>query len=50
MEAYKAALAQETARVAGWGAGPFQLDETIARRARRCSSASRVSPAASPSR
>jgi malate dehydrogenase (oxaloacetate-decarboxylating) len=31
MEPYKTAIAQEAARVAGWGAGPLQLEETIAR-------------------
>lgn len=29
MESYKKALAQPASRVAGWGAGPFQLLETI---------------------
>ena len=31
MEDYKASLAQETARIAGWGDGPFQLEATIAK-------------------
>ncbi|HEY3820963.1 MAG TPA: NAD-dependent malic enzyme [Polyangiaceae bacterium] len=31
MEDYKSTLAQETARVAGWGEGPFQLEATIAK-------------------
>ncbi len=31
MEDYKATLAQETARVAGWGEGPFHLEATIAK-------------------
>jgi malate dehydrogenase (oxaloacetate-decarboxylating) len=31
MEPYKASLAQPPSRVAGWGAGPLQLEETIAR-------------------
>jgi len=31
MEDYKHGIAQETARVAGWGAGPFHLEDTIAR-------------------
>ena len=31
MEDYKAPLAQETARIAGWGVGPFQLEATIAK-------------------
>ncbi|HEY8087609.1 MAG TPA: NAD-dependent malic enzyme [Polyangiaceae bacterium] len=29
MEEYKAMLAQPASRVAGWGAGPFELEETI---------------------
>ncbi|HEY1693740.1 MAG TPA: NAD-dependent malic enzyme [Polyangiaceae bacterium] len=31
MEDYKAILAQPAARVAGWGSGPFQLEDTIAK-------------------
>lgn len=31
MEDYKKAFAQPAARVAGWGEGPFQLEETIAK-------------------
>ncbi|HEY6460144.1 MAG TPA: NAD-dependent malic enzyme [Polyangiaceae bacterium] len=31
MEEYKAILAQPMARVAGWGAGPFNLEDTLAK-------------------